>query len=87
MAAGGEKAGHDAVAGLEALDLAANLLHHADKLVAEHGARIHRGMSVKDVEVGSANSPERDPDQRFVRRLDVRFRHVDHLDVAFGLER
>ena len=51
VAARGEEAGDDVIARLEALDLAPHVLHHADELMAEDSTGIHRGVSMKDVQI------------------------------------
>ena len=87
VTAGGEKAGHDPIAGLEPFDLAAHVLHHADELVPENRPCIHRGMPVEDVKVGAANRSEGDPDQRVAGAFDGRLGNVHDFDVARALKR
>ena len=82
--AGGEEARDHAVAGLEALDLRADLLDDADELVAEDRTLVHRRVAVKDVQVGTANGAEGDPDEGVVRALDGGLRDVGYPHLALG---
>src|SRR5207245_8110131 len=73
MTARSEKAGHHPVAGVEALDLASDVLDNADELVPQHRSGIHRGVAVQDMEVGPADGTERDLDESLARAFGGRF--------------
>ena len=81
-----EEARHDAIPGLESLDLGPHILHHADELVTQDGALVDRRVAVEDVQVGPADGAERDLDEGLACALDARLGHVGHLDYAFGLK-
>src|SRR5207247_2052535 len=86
VAARGEKARYDPVAGLEALHLGPDVLYHADELVTENGAWAHRRVAVQDVQVRPAHRAQCDLDQGVVRGRDRRLGDVADLDITFALE-
>ena len=65
----------------------ADLLDHADALVAEDRARLHPGHGAADhVQVGPADGAGREPDDRVGRLLDLRLGDVVEADVADPVE-
>src|SRR4029077_19149916 len=86
VAAGGEEARHDPVAGLESSDLAPDLFDRADELVSEHRTGVHRRLAVQDVQVRAADGSERDLDQHVPGTAEYRSRDVYDLDLALALE-
>jgi hypothetical protein len=55
---------HHPHAGGDRLDGAAHLLHHPERFMAEHQARIGAGAAVVHVQIGAAEGTGRDLDQR-----------------------
>jgi hypothetical protein len=51
-------------------DRGAELLDHADRLVADHQPFAHRVLAAQDMDVGAADRGRRDPDQ-CVERADI----------------
>ena len=64
LAAGGDRADEDALADLVAGDAGAELVDHADRLVADDQAGPDRVLALEDVDVGSADGRRRDADRR-----------------------
>src|SRR5437870_4131051 len=82
----GEEAGDDPVARLEAIDLAPDLFHDPDELMAEHRAGVHGSVAVENVEVGAADRSERHLHKRVARPVDGWLGNLHDLNVALAPE-
>ena len=68
LAARRDRADQHPVADLVAGDARAQLVDHADRLVADDQAGPHRVLAAEDVQVGAADRRQRDADHRLARR-------------------
>ena len=85
LAARGDRADEHALADLVAGDPGAELLDHADRLMAEDQARTDRVLALDDVDVRAADRRERHPDQGLARTRP-RPLHLHDVELLRRLE-